>query len=701
MAGKKQHFIPQHFQKPFVIPGGGDRLWMFRRGNSSGVKVARKKAAAQEYFYSKPSDDGSPTLDDLVTEYENDLQAIVDQIRALQIGNDIDSIAISKVVAHLSVRSSHMRGVIRESILAVAGATRGLIRGELGDSLIELPRHHPPRSIYRVMSEELKKLGLLKITRVTEATLIDLLYFMIRERFQELVSEASSQLTVILDQLSTNATKISQSAQTSALQEAMAPEARIAQLSQLVWHVVSAYGDGVILPDCTSIAFDGREWKPLLFTSASELKAVALPLAPNRLAIGKIEINQAVDLSEFNYHAAQASYSFFLSNYSSDELEKFTESLGGAVRTSITSMTDGAFSETVAEFLTPEMEKNESLERQYASRKGWSGEISEGRQSFSVSLADFGDETFAKAVSEEIKVLIVAFSKYLPVSTIDGFTFAHDYKTALNSLDRGFEINKEITPTETEEFVGVGMPITIVSDGKVKTRVVLRSSVAIGLVSDNEECVCNAQSAVIYMLASGALTSLMANKFPQQILKPVRDSYEAFLYGYTSGVFEAYFCASVSSWNERWVENYERLALSALRHALVQIPDRRKAYRRHGDLNGFFEASALLITNVLTSLARMFGAQKACDGDMSEASCLFELLAEQDLDQWAHLFRKDLKGFDARLEDWADFNEIFFVHRHFERLMAHFGIVPDRTDGLGAYIHVPWHTDTDLLDSFK
>ena len=47
MAGKKQHFIPQHFQKPFVIPGSRDRLWMFRRGKPSGLNVTRKKAAAQ------------------------------------------------------------------------------------------------------------------------------------------------------------------------------------------------------------------------------------------------------------------------------------------------------------------------------------------------------------------------------------------------------------------------------------------------------------------------------------------------------------------------------------------------------------------------------------------------------------------------------------------------------------------------------
>ena len=151
MAGKKQHFIPQHFQKPFVIPGGSDQLWMFRIGNSFGVKVARKKAAAQEYFYSKPSIDGSLTLDDLVTEYESELHTTVDKIRVLKIGSEIDNREISRVVAHLSLRSSHMRGVMRESVLTAVSSMQRLMRDELANSLIKLSPGHSPRGIYQLI----------------------------------------------------------------------------------------------------------------------------------------------------------------------------------------------------------------------------------------------------------------------------------------------------------------------------------------------------------------------------------------------------------------------------------------------------------------------------------------------------------------------------------------------------------------------
>lgn len=69
MAGRKQHFIPKHFLKEFVIPNGSYKHWMYRRGLPIPVQVSRGDAAATRDFYSKPATTGAPTLDDLITEY--------------------------------------------------------------------------------------------------------------------------------------------------------------------------------------------------------------------------------------------------------------------------------------------------------------------------------------------------------------------------------------------------------------------------------------------------------------------------------------------------------------------------------------------------------------------------------------------------------------------------------------------------------
>lgn len=696
MAGKKQHFIPQHFLKPFVTPGKGDHLWMFRRGISSGIKVPRNRAAAQEYFYSKPSIDGQPTLDDLVTEYESDIRTIVNEIRLLNTGEIINNEDISRVVAHLMVRSSHVRDTIREVIISSTDILQRLVCREAEKSLFDLPRDAPPEPVYQMISEELTKLEVTTITGVTEKTIIDLLYLALREKGSEAVRETLPMVEELLELLGTKADEMSRSAQLSALGETMAPEERIDELSKLIWNIVPVSGDGAILPDCTSIAFNGFKWQSLWFTGVDELKVVVLPLAPDRFAVGKINSDLAVDLSQFNEHAAQASYMFFLANHNSMELERYLEKLGGKIRASIGKMIDSSVHDGITDLLRRGDAGDTSEDELYAADRAWKEmSVDEGFQ-YTVTFEDFGDENLLRTVSNEIKPVVMDFSGRLPISSLEGFTFAQDYKAALNRPDRGIETSEDIAPTETEEYLGVGMPLAVVSNGMIKTRVVLRAMIADYLISEDQELVADGRRIITHMLASSALRGLITNKFPNQVLRPINDQFEAFLYDYTSGIFEAYFCAYASTGGEFQLEHRESLALGALKLAVEQIPDKRRAYRLHGDIEGFFDASAIMIQNVLTFTAALFGSYKACGLVLHESSPISVLLAEHELDRWAELFRADLEGFHAGLEQWADFTEIFFINRHFQRLLAHFGIVPDRhDDGFGAYVHVPW-TTTDM-----
>ncbi len=101
MAGRKQHFIPRHFLKEFVVPDGSDKLWMYRRGLPKPVPVSRDDAAATRDFYSKPAETDAPTLDDLITEYENELKFHVEKVRSIRPGEGVPSHPISETIAHL------------------------------------------------------------------------------------------------------------------------------------------------------------------------------------------------------------------------------------------------------------------------------------------------------------------------------------------------------------------------------------------------------------------------------------------------------------------------------------------------------------------------------------------------------------------------------------------------------------------------
>ena len=690
MAGKKQHFIPRHFLKPFVIPSRGDHLWMYRKGQSSAIPVARNDAAAQSYFYSKPSGKGLPTLDDLVTEYEGQLHSTVDQIRTLKPGEVIEGSEIATVIAHLMVRSSHIRGTMKEAIVAISDSVQELLCDGSDTSLINLPRHDPPERVYRMILEELDKLGLTKTTPVTERTIVDLLYLAMRERGSEVLDEVLPILAETLEGLRADAKEMGRRAQVSALKEMMAPQGRVAELEKLTWRVLPASDGGAILPDCTSIAFNGREWQPLLLTGTEEMEAVVLALAPDRMAVGTTNTELDVDLSQYNRHAAQASYSFFLANHNSARLTEFIEQLGEKVRTSFEMMTNKAVVEAFGDMFRDKDDEDRLKEKEYASARSWKTAAGDEAHKYFVSFEGFGDEEFAKSVANEVGSVVSAFPRFLPTSSLEEFKFTTKYEAALNRPDRGTEPFEEIVLGKSEEIVGVGMPVHIVSNGTLKTRVFLRATVAAALVSEDSVLAEEARNVILHMLASSALRALIAHKFPNQESRPVDDPFEALLHQYTSGVFESYFCASLSTGNEEQIKRREELALTAVRRTLDEIPARRRAYVSGGDLEDFFGGSAIVTANLLSFLAALFGAYKGSGQAIPRSNAVLVLLAEHGLGGWADLFRADLEAFDAGLEQWADFREMFFVHRHFQRFLANFGIVPDRHDGPGAYVHVPW-----------
>jgi len=40
LSGRKQHFIPQHFQQPFAINGSKSKIWLYRKGKLEPITLA-------------------------------------------------------------------------------------------------------------------------------------------------------------------------------------------------------------------------------------------------------------------------------------------------------------------------------------------------------------------------------------------------------------------------------------------------------------------------------------------------------------------------------------------------------------------------------------------------------------------------------------------------------------------------------------
>ena len=144
----------------------------------------------------------------------------------------------------------------------------------------------------------------------------------------------------------------------------------------------------------------------------------------------------------------------------------------------------------------------------------------------------------------------------MTVYNMDGFTFAHDYSSALESLGLLEASSSELESEKHEDFVGV--PITFRSHGEVRTRAILHSSVAVDLTSDDQDRFEDAQRAVVSSMASCALSGLVAEKFPKRALTGLENHYDDLIQKYVSGVFEAYFCATHSTMNKAQLNTSKR-----------------------------------------------------------------------------------------------------------------------------------------------
>ena len=135
MAGKRQHYLPRLLQRGFLAETSdeAERTWLHRRDTTARL-VGISDIGVSPWFYSRKSTDGSPTLDDAITEYERDLGRQVRKLREAPPRAPIDASLAAETVIHLTMYGEPWRETV-ESIprdaptVVVVGGTK--VPGEL------------------------------------------------------------------------------------------------------------------------------------------------------------------------------------------------------------------------------------------------------------------------------------------------------------------------------------------------------------------------------------------------------------------------------------------------------------------------------------------------------------------------------------------------------------------------------------------
>lgn len=714
MSGRKQHHIPQSLLKGFKVDSDGktDQVWVFTKDKPPYV-TSTKNVAAQRHFYSKLSADGSATLDDQITSYESGFADRLFILRSIPYGGEADSAIAAEVVTHLIVRNAHIRDIYSSGIKLLVDRTLGLLTDETNFRRLLGVDSETPTALFKdQINEFLKERPKLAQCGLPEPVLQQVAFVFVKENFDKIFAEQMPSISAVLGTFGGKVLGIARGGHNKALASDLVPKKRMEELCAFDWSVVDTPEREVILPDCVAIGINSNgEHQPLIVADAEKISIVFMPITADRLLVGQRTKASIPDLANFNVIAASCSHTFFVSSSNSPELASVIERIGGRSWTTIEDAVFDALSESglssqgMENDISSASDQTEPVIPSTRSDAD-SAELSGGGEvleteglSYSTQFIDCADEATAHRISQEVHVIVSAFAQHFSLGRLDGITFASDYAVALRDLDRGFPSSAPLTPTDKDYAVGVGMAPTVLRDGVLKGRLIIRGGLGHAMIGDDEANRSLAVRAVVYLLAQVAWIELFDRALPGVLLHPVEDSYESYLYSYADCIGSGYFSARISAGFDPEIGEGNRANLvTVLERTRKKILPARLTYRYDGDLDKMLHIALTAVRTILGDAAELLGHYDGLSqSSLDEVGELNAALDRLGLRAWFETYHRDLRAIWDCCGEWTSISQFFAFNRHIERVLWQFGVFLWRTPDGEIRAEVPLATDTRQL----
>lgn len=674
MAGKRQHYIPRFLQRGFLAERTDDaeRTWLHRRGTAPRLVVTRDVGVG-EYFYSKLAAAGEETLDDLTTSLEGDIHTDLQAIRQAKWGSLIESSVAARITTHLTFRTAHLRSVFQQCVAQLLDQ----ISARASDSdqfreLIDLDSAEMHRAL-TVIDEELNSSPLGNLLPRPFAKRFAA--FWLRESFNDIYASHMPMIAEALTKLVKALPSLIRDGHNNALRTTNSTQWE-ADLAQLSWRTHSVVG--AILPDCIALAQIGADaLTPLVLKENQIPDAIILPIAHDLLLVGSKDGPIEIDIDVVNAASAACSDSFFIarSPCSSTDLSSL---IGQRCLLAIKGVVDEAVAEKHPRHpLCPSGVADKTL----VASAGHGDNFS-----FSLTCQGFADVETAEKLGSVIQAIAHELSRELPLSQLDGMTFAADYAAALEGLDRG-NPTRHANKTRPRTYgQAVAKCVHVISNGKRKEHLVFDAGIALGLFDAADENRALALHLIVSMLANVAHSALYEQRLPAISEVPL-DIITSRLHTASSPAPGRYFSARTSAFADpkagvRFATLFSESLLSTQR----EIRGARQAYLADQAMDQLLDVALLNVSFVLAHAAEWLGHR---DGLPAQApfpgSSLPEQLKSQGLGDWLELFGRDLRQlYDANAQFTTE--NIFALSRHVERLLWTMGMFPWPTEDGDLYV---------------
>jgi len=294
--------------------------------------VFRKKQKAFEtniinvgvegFFY---SNDGSTEIDDLITLAEGNYSELISSLKLKSNEEELDRSRVAELIAHLEVRTRHIRNSFLESGSELVDEILKLFADEefISEYLIDLVNREP-QIIENALSEEFKALG---VSRVDQENLIRIMKPHMTNSLLNVVGQSSSFIEKMREQATGKLKAAVKDGHLRALNRTIEPESKVGIYSGLNYQIELASGKPFILGD-SAVLFVVDSSRPYraFYEKKDKLLAVLLPLSSSSCLVGRTEGSDFV-VEDINSAIASCSLEYFIAS----ENTEFNQKLAGKI----------------------------------------------------------------------------------------------------------------------------------------------------------------------------------------------------------------------------------------------------------------------------------------------------------------------------------------------------------------------------------
>ena len=253
MAGVNQHNIPQFLSRGFRVPDGSDKkdstTWLYEKGIPPRQLSIRYEVGVEPHFYSEPSTDGSRTLDDEITDYEDAAARRLNALKNAATGTKVNADTAAELVAHLTIRNAHLRRTFTLGVTKLVGRAADVFCDEATlRPILGVDGKVASQAVKDFIDEQLKNNPALAASGLPAHVLHQIAQMLLKERFKTFFAEAVPVIAATFGYLNTEAPAFVRDGHNKALSTSIVPDRRVEMLKALRWRVLPTTGDGFVLP---------------------------------------------------------------------------------------------------------------------------------------------------------------------------------------------------------------------------------------------------------------------------------------------------------------------------------------------------------------------------------------------------------------------------------------------------------------------